>query len=153
MSCKARFSHFSISLTTYVLESLLWLYVSNRVRYWNKVKNINYVGSKLQLCQLELPIFIYKLYYLCVWQVIWTLSRSDNWKLGIATPIMRKNIKLFLKCGGYNSCRKVKYIWSSHFPYAITTHMQIKNDFFVFNYPVTCKQKFSTFSLFLLKLM
>ena len=38
-------------------------------------------------------------------------------------------------------CKKVKYVWSSHFPEAITTNMQIGYDFFVFKYPVTCKQK------------
>ena len=39
-------------------------------------------------------------------------------------------------------CKKVKYIWSSHFPEAITTNMHIGNDPFVFKYPVTCKQKY-----------
>jgi len=34
----------------YVLKSLRCLDVSNRVRYWNKVKNYIYVRSKLQLC-------------------------------------------------------------------------------------------------------
>ena len=67
--------------------------------------------------------------------------------------LCEKNIRLFRMCGGYNSCGKLKYIWSSYFPVAIITHMQIGNDFFVFKYPVTCKQKISKFSLFLLKLM
>ena len=39
-------------------------------------------------------------------------------------------------------CKKVKYVWSSHFSEAITTNMQIGNDSFVFKYPFTCKQKF-----------
>ena len=39
-------------------------------------------------------------------------------------------------------CKKVKYVWSSHLPKAITTNMQIGYDSFVFEYPVTCKQKF-----------
>jgi len=34
---------------------------SNCVRNWNKVINVIFVGSKLQLCQLEIPIFIYNL--------------------------------------------------------------------------------------------
>ena len=45
----------------YVLKSFRWLEVSNRVRNWNKFKNYSYVRSNLQLCQLEIPIFIYKL--------------------------------------------------------------------------------------------
>ena len=36
----------------------------------------------------------------------------------------------------------MKYIWRSHFPEAITTNMYIGNDFFVFIYPVTCKNVF-----------
>jgi len=47
--------------TRYVLISFRCLGVSNRVRNWNNVKNIIYVRSKLQLCQLEIPIFINKL--------------------------------------------------------------------------------------------
>ena len=43
------------------LESFWCLELSNRVRNWNNVKNIIYVRSKLQICQLEIPIFIYKL--------------------------------------------------------------------------------------------
>jgi len=37
------------------------------------------------------------------------------------------------------------------FPEAITTNMQIGNEFFMFIYPVNCKK--SKFSLFLMKLM
>jgi len=40
---------------------LKWLEVSNRVRNLNKVKIFIFVESKLELCQLELPIFIYNL--------------------------------------------------------------------------------------------
>ena len=50
-------------------------------------------------------------------------------------------------------CKKLIYVWSSHFPEAITTNMQLGNDYFVFEYPVTCKQKISNFTLILLKLM
>jgi len=39
------------------------------------------------------------------------------------------------------------------FPKDIITNMQIGNEFFVFKYPVLCKQKISKFPLFLLKLM
>ena len=37
-------------------------------------------------------------------------------------------------------CKKVKYVWSSHFPDAIKKNMQIGNDSFLFKYPVRCKQ-------------
>jgi len=67
--------------------------------------------------------------------------------------LCEKNIKFFRMCGVWNSCRKVKYIWSSHFPESITTNMQIGKDFFLFKYPGTSKQKFSKFSVFLLNLM
>jgi len=42
---------------------------------------------------------------------------------------MRKNIKFFRMFGGWNTCRKVKCIWRSHFPEIIITNMQIGNDF------------------------
>ena len=45
-------------------------------------------------------------------------------------------------------CKKVKYVRSSHFREAITTNMQMGNESFVFEYPVTCKQKISKFTLF-----
>jgi len=47
--------------TRNVLKVLRCLEVCNRVRNWNNVKNNIYVRSKLQLCQLELPIYINKL--------------------------------------------------------------------------------------------
>ena len=63
--------------------------------------------------------------------------------------LLEKNVKISLMCGGLNSRRKVKYIWSSHFPEAITTNLQIGNDFFVFKYPVTCKQKLPNLIIFI----
>ena len=60
-SWKARFSHHSILPNEYVLMSLKRLEVSNRARNWNKVKNFIFVDSKLELSQLEMLIFIYKL--------------------------------------------------------------------------------------------
>ena len=47
--------------TRYVLNRFRWLEVCNRVRNRNKVKNFIYIGSKIQLFQLEIPIFIYNL--------------------------------------------------------------------------------------------
>ena len=39
-------------------------------------------------------------------------------------------------------CKKVKYVLGSHFPEDITTNMQLGNDSFVFEYPVTRKKNF-----------
>ena len=35
--------------------------IINRVKKWYNVKHFIFMGSKLQLCQLEIPIFMYKL--------------------------------------------------------------------------------------------
>ena len=47
--------------TIYVLMILRRLEVSNRLRKRNKLKNFIFLGLKIDLCQLEKPIFIYKL--------------------------------------------------------------------------------------------
>ena len=52
---------FPFRKTRYVLKVFRCLEDSNRVRNWNKVKNNIYVRSKIQLCQLEIIIFINKL--------------------------------------------------------------------------------------------
>ena len=44
----------------FVLMLLGCLVVSNRVRNWNKGKNFIFVLSILQICQLEIPKYIYK---------------------------------------------------------------------------------------------
>jgi len=58
--------------TRYVLKSFRYYEVRNRVRNWNNVKSIILVGSKLQLCRLEIPIFIYKI--MCQSTLINTVS-------------------------------------------------------------------------------
>ena len=47
--------------TSYVLMRLKWLEISKRERNWHEVKKIIFVESKLELCQLEMLIFIYNL--------------------------------------------------------------------------------------------
>ena len=80
----------------------------------------------------------------------WDL-KSECWT---SRHILFKKILNFFICVEVRIlCKKVKYVWSSHFPEAITTNMQIGNDSFVFEYPVTCKQKILKFPLILLKLM
>ena len=70
-----------------------------------------------------------------------TLSRPEKWMLDIATYIMQKILNFFTGVEVRNPCKKVKYVWSTHFPEAVTTKMRIGNESFVFKYPVTCKQE------------
>ena len=79
----------------------------------------------------------------------------ETWKVNVGHRDIyyAKNIKFLICVEFRNLSKKVKYVWSSHFPEAIKTNMQIWNDYFVFKYPVRCKQKISKFTLILLKLM
>jgi len=47
--------------SSYVLRSFVCLEVSNRVSNWNRTKSLIFVWSILQICQLEIPLFIFKL--------------------------------------------------------------------------------------------
>ena len=47
--------------TSYVLKSFGCLEVCNRVSKWIEGKNLIFVGQILQICQLEIPVFINKL--------------------------------------------------------------------------------------------
>ena len=67
--------------------------------------------------------------------------------------LFKKILNVFICVEVRILCKKLKYVWSSQFPEAITTNMQIGYDTFVVEYPVTCKQKISKFTLILLKLM
>ena len=85
--------------TRYVLKSFRYLEVRNRVRDWNKVKNFIFVGSKLQLCQLEIPIFIYKI--MCQCTLINTVSllfcecfRVTNWNDGKTFISVRSSFQI-----------------------------------------------------------
>ena len=70
-------------------------------------------------------------------------QKSECWT---SRHILCKKILNFFKCVEVRIlCKKVKFVWSSHFHEAITTNMQIGNDSFAFKYPVTCKQKISKF--------
>ena len=79
----------------------------------------------------------------------------ETWKVNVGhRDIYYSKILNFFICVKVRIlCKKVKYVWGSHFLEAITTNMQLGNDSFVFEYPVTCKQKISKFTLILLKLM
>ena len=72
-----------------------------------------------------------------------TLSRHEKWMLDIATYIIQKILNFFTCVEDRNPCKKVKYVWSSHFPEAITIKIRIGNESFVFKYPVSCKKNFN----------
>jgi len=61
--------------TCYELTFFGCLNVSNSVWNWNKVENLIFVWSILQICHLEIPVFIYKLMYdYSLWiRFIWVL--------------------------------------------------------------------------------
>jgi len=63
-----------------------------------------------------------------------------------------KNILNFFFCIELKILEKSEICMKLTFSEAITTNMQIGNDWFVFKYPVMCKQKISKFTLFFLKL-
>ena len=67
--------------------------------------------------------------------------KSECWTSRI---ILWKKILNFFVCVEVRIlCKKVKYVWSSYFPEAITTNMLIGNDYFVFKYPVRRKKNFN----------
>ena len=65
--------------------------------------------------------------------------KSECWKS--RHILCKKILNFFIWVEVRILCKKVKYVWSSHFPEAITTNMKLGNDSFVFEYPVRCKQK------------
>ena len=79
----------------------------------------------------------------------------ETWKVNVGHREIyyAKKIKFFICAEVRILCKKEKYVWGSHFPEGITTNMQLGNVSFVFEYPVTCKQIISKFTLILLKLM
>ena len=163
---------------------LKWLEVSNHVRIWNKVKNFIFVESKLELCQLEMLIFIHKLicqsslinlfhfsslnlivyreekrkkYFSRMYifsnpqiEILVSFSRSTNVNVNMYFPnsnfegnlcdmqvfwhyrdqkiecwisrhiLCKKILNFFIWVDVTILCKKVKYVWSSHFPETIT---------------------------------
>ena len=80
----------------------------------------------------------------------------ETWKMNVGNRDIyyaKKILNFFICVEVRILCKKVKYVWSSHFTEAIATNMRIGNDSFVFKYPFTCKQKISKFTWILLKLM
>jgi len=84
----------------YILKGFKSLGVSNRVRNRNKVKNTNYVRSKIQVCHLEIPIFIYNLmcqsslkntvsFVFCTFNRVWS-SNEDKTSIIISNYQIEK---------------------------------------------------------------
>jgi hypothetical protein len=176
---KLKLWQLEITIFIYKLMYLIskWISVSyvfckfNRVASWKKMKSVIKVRSSYQITQLEILnsftrstyvnvnmsflIVILKetLVFMCMASYF---DIIESWKLSVGhrgTYYCEKKIRFIHMCGGWNSCRKVQYAWSPHFPLSITTNMQNGNGFFVFKYPVKCKQKISNFTYFLLKLL
>ena len=85
-------------------------------------------------------------------KVILSLLRPEK-RLTSRHLLFKKLLNFFIYLEVRILCKKVIYVWRSHFTEAITTNMKIGNDSFVFEYPVTCKQKISKLTLILLKLI
>ena len=66
--------------------------------------------------------------------------KSECWTSGHI--LCKKILNFFIGVEVRILCKKVKYVWSSHFPEAITTNMQNGNDSLVFKYTDTCKKNF-----------
>jgi hypothetical protein len=87
------------SSTSYVLKGFRCLEFCDRVRNWNKDENNIYVWSKLQLCQLEIPIFINKLMCqrsLINWVsfVICEFNRIASWNEGKTIILVRASFQI-----------------------------------------------------------
>ena len=61
----------------------------------------------------------------------------------------KKKLNFFLCLEFRILCKKVKYVFSSHFPEAITTNMQIGNDLLVFKYQVSVNKKIPNSHIFI----
>ena len=105
-------SNFEGNFSTYVFGKSFWHYRDQKFEFW---------ASRHILCKKT-----------CVMQVNLTLSRPEKWILDIAIYIMQKKLNFFICVQVRILCKKVKYVWSSHFPEAITTNMQVGYDSFVF---------------------
>jgi len=85
--------------TRYVLKSFRYLEVRYRVRNWYKFKKFIFVGSKLSLFQLEIPISIYKI--MCQSTLINTVSflfcefiRVTSWNDGKTIIFVRSSFQI-----------------------------------------------------------
>ena len=96
---KARFYIVPFRPPRYVLKCFRCLEVSNRVRNWNNLKNHIYVRSKFQLCQLEIPIFIFKLMFQCSLinsdsYVFCEFTRVASWNEGKTIVLVRSSFQI-----------------------------------------------------------
>ena len=155
-----------ILINKLIFQCSLWITISyvfcefHSLAAWNKGKTVILVRLSFGISQLIIPVFYTSLTYLnlktCVPRVILKepvvlmclASHFDTiqvWKLIIGHRVIcygKKFLNFFL----YEEVRNLVEKWNiyeSHFPEIICTNMLIGNDFLVFKYPVTYKQKFS----------
>ena len=135
--------------------------VCNRVRNWNKAKNFIYVVSKLQLFQLEIPIFIYKLMcqILLINAVSFLFCEFNNlaiWNEGktvIATYIMHKILNIFI-CVEARILVEKWNVYEGHiFQRPLLQTCRLETTSLSLNIRLLVNKKISKFSLFLFNLM
>ena len=89
-----------------------------------------------------------KPYNLCLWQ-LYVFRSFSSWKLVVIHQVIYNGKKILIYFGFREVrilFRKVKLIWSTHFPHVISTNIMKWNAIIVIKYPVKIKQKFSTSS-------
>ena len=84
---------------SYILMFLGFLEVCNRVSNLNKAKNIIFVGLKIEICQLEIPIFIYNFISLnSLWisfsYGFYVFNRVTSWNKGKALILVLSSFQI-----------------------------------------------------------
>ena len=99
-------------------------------KYWFHIqrKLMSNVNMSVQKVFLKETFVLMCLESVCFWH--FRDHKHDCWTT--RHVLCEENMNLFRKWVDKNSCRKVKYIWSWHFPDVISTNMLIGNAFFVF---------------------
>ena len=131
--------HIQINVSELINKLVTFLFCEfNRATSWKEGKKY-YFRTFISNCQIEILVsfsrstnvnvymsfLIVILKDICVMHVILTLSIPEKWKLDITTYIMQKILNFFIWVEVRILCKKVKYVWGSHFPEAITTNMQL----------------------------
>ena len=91
---------------SYVLKSFGCLEASNRVSNWKKRKNLFYVWSLLQICQLELPVIITLLMSIIYIFTLFLLKFRERFDIYVLTPIDKYKIH----SRGTNTNEKISYV-------------------------------------------
>ena len=102
----------------------------------------NVIVRQMLRCLFQ-RVFLKETLVLICWQVF-VFGTFVRWKilLDIAKLIIRKKKLNYNVIGSLHSCRKVKYVWSSHLPEVISAKLLIGNDLFVCKYQLSVNKKF-----------